>query len=151
MKKYVVRLASALLALVLLIAPASALTVEQAIELLEIYYYEELPEGAYEADSLDALLSTLDPYTEYMSQEAYQAFLGRLEGEVMSTAGIGVSIEYTEQGILVKEVFSGGGAQNGVTEKDRGPDRLPVSLILGFGCAAFPFRGKAFYVSSTFP
>lgn len=68
MKKYVVRLASALLALVLLIAPASALTVEQAIELLEIYYYEELPEGAYEADSLDALLSTLDPYTEYMSQ-----------------------------------------------------------------------------------
>lgn len=112
MKKYVVRLASALLALVLLIAPASALTVEQAIELLEIYYYEELPEGAYEADSLDALLSTLDPYTEYMSQEAYQAFLGRLDGEVMSTAGIGVSIEYTEQGILVKEVFSGGGAQN---------------------------------------
>lgn len=112
MKKYVTRLISALLALILLIAPASALTVEQAIELLEDYYYEELPEKAYDAASLEELLGMLDPYTEYMSQEYYQSFLDRLEGEVMSTAGIGVSIEYTEQGILVKEVFSGGGAQN---------------------------------------
>lgn len=112
MKKYVTRLISALLALILLIAPASALTVEQAIELLEVYYYEELPEKAHEAASLEELLGMLDPYTEYMSEESYQAFLGRLEGEVMSTAGIGVSIEYTEEGILVKEVFSGGGAQN---------------------------------------
>lgn len=111
MKKYLARLLSALLALVLLIAPASALTVEQAIDLLEIYYYEELPEKAYEADSLEELLGALDPYTEYMSQEYYQSFLGRLEGEV-SAAGIGVSIEYTEQGILIKEVFSGSGAQN---------------------------------------
>ena len=35
MKKYLSRLLSALLALILLVAPASALTVDQALELLE--------------------------------------------------------------------------------------------------------------------
>lgn len=111
MKKYLTRLAAMLLALVLLVTPALALTVDEALELLEDYYYGEIPEEAYEADSLDELVGMLDPYTEYMSRERYEQFLGLLEGET-STVGIGVSIEYTEQGILIKEVLSGGSAQD---------------------------------------
>ena len=53
MKKYLSRLTAALLALVLLTAPASALTVEQALELLEETYYYDIPEEAYGAASLD--------------------------------------------------------------------------------------------------
>lgn len=111
MKKHLTRLFSLLLALVLLIAPASALTVDQALDLLEEYFYYEIPDEAYEAESMDELIRILgDPYTSYMSPEAYQAFLAALEGD-SNTVGIGVTIQYTDQGILILETISGGSAR----------------------------------------
>ena len=111
MKKHLPRLFSLLLALVLLIAPASALTVDQALDLLEEYFYYEIPDEAYEAESMDELIRILgDPYTSYMSPEAYQAFLAALEGD-SNTVGIGVTIQYTDQGILILETISGGSAR----------------------------------------
>ena len=111
MKKYLSRLLALLLTLVLLIAPASALTVDQALELLEERYYYDIPAEAYEAGTLDELMEILgDPYTEYMSSEEYQAFLDALEGSA-GTVGIGVSIRYTEQGVLVLDTISGGSAR----------------------------------------
>lgn len=111
MKKYLTRLTAALLALVLLTAPASALTTEQALGLLEELYYYDIPEAAYEADTVGGIMDLLDdPYTVYMDEEEYKRFLGQLEG-VSGAVGIGVSMEYTEQGILVVEALSGGSAQ----------------------------------------
>ena len=110
MKKYLSRLLAVLLTLLLLIAPASALTVDQALELLEAMYYYDIPDEAYGAGTVDELIWALgDPYTQYMSAEDYQAFLDALEGDT-GTVGIGVSVRYTEQGILVVDTISGGSA-----------------------------------------
>ena len=111
MKKYLSRLLALVLALVLLALPASALTVDQALELLEEYYYYDIPGEAYEAGSVEELIRLLgDPYTSYMSPEDYQAFLESMEGET-DLVGIGVSMQYTDEGILVVEVIPGGSAQ----------------------------------------
>ena len=111
MKKYLSRLLALLLTLILLIVPASALTVDQALEILEALYYYEIPAEAYEAETLDELIAILgDPYTQYMSAEKYQAYLNALEGN-SGTVGIGVTAQFTEQGILVLETISGGSAK----------------------------------------
>ena len=111
MKKYLSRLLILLLTLLLLIAPVSALTVDQALELLEDLYYYDIPDEAYEAKTVDELIGLLgDPYTQYMSAEDYQAFLNALEGSA-GTVGIGVSIRYTEQGVLVVDTIAGGSAR----------------------------------------
>ena len=111
MKKCFARFACAVLALALLAAPASALTVPEALELLEERYYFDIPESAYEAGSLDELFQQLgDPYTYYMSREEYEAFLADVEGEV-NLVGIGAVIRLTQEGLLVDSVVSGGSAQ----------------------------------------
>lgn len=111
MKKYLSRLLSALLALVLLAAPASALTVDQALELLEDTYYYGIPDAAYEADSLEELFQILgDPYTRYLTPGQYQAFFDSVE-DTVNTVGVGVMIYFTDEGILVNDVVSGGSAQ----------------------------------------
>ena len=111
MKKHLSRLLALLLTLLLLIAPASALTVDQALEILEALYYYDVPDEAYGAGTVDELIGLLgDPYTDYMSAEEYRAFLNALEGNA-GTVGIGVSIRYTEQGILVVDTISGGSAR----------------------------------------
>lgn len=98
------------LALTMLVSTASALTVDQALELLEKEYLREIPVQAYEAESLEELFEILgDPYTYYMSKEEYQAFLDNVESTV-ELVGIGVSMQYTEQGIYVVEPLKNGGA-----------------------------------------
>lgn len=110
MKKYLSRFIAALLALSLLSAPASALTVDQALELLEDNYYFGLPDEAYQAQTLEELFGLLtDPYTQYMTEEQYAAFLDLVENTV-DMVGIGVEIDYTEDGFLVQKVLSGGAA-----------------------------------------
>ncbi len=111
MKKILRRLGAILLALTLLVTAASALTVEQALGLLETSYLRKIPEEAYQAKTLDELFDALgDPYTYYMSAEDYQAFLDSVE-HTTQLVGIGVSIQYTNNGILVVEALKGGSAQ----------------------------------------
>lgn len=113
MKKYLSRLMAACLAIALLAAPASALTVPQALELLEETYYYDIPEEAYGAADLDELIRLLgDPYTEYMSAEEYALFLELVE-DTVDMVGVGVEINYTTEGILIKNLISGGSAQEG--------------------------------------
>lgn len=113
MKKHLLRLLSALLCAVMLALPASALTVDQALELLEQVYLREIPDAAYQAESLDELFRLLgDPYTYYMTAEDYQAFLDSVESTI-DVVGIGVSIQYTDQGLLVVSVLDGSSAQEG--------------------------------------
>lgn len=111
MKKNLSRFMAALLALVLLTAPASALSVSQALELLEDNFYYDIPDEAYEAQTLDELIKLLgDPYTQYMTADQYALFLELVE-DTVDMVGIGVEIYFTEDGILIDNVLSGGSAQ----------------------------------------
>ena len=95
----------------LLLTSASALSVEEALDILEETYVYDLPPAAFEAGTLDELFSILgDPYTYYMTAEEYQAFLSSVEGD-SSVTGIGAGISYKEDGILVTQILPGGGAE----------------------------------------
>ena len=111
MKKYLSRFAAAALALALLVVPSYALTVPQALELLEGRYYYGVPDAAYGAADLDELFEMLgDRYTVYMTAEEYQAFLAAVE-DTVDMVGIGVTIKYAEGGLLVESLVPGGPAQ----------------------------------------
>lgn len=130
MKRYLSRLAAAALALVLLTAPASALSVSQALELLEDNFYYDIPDEAYQAQTMDELVNLLgDPYTQYLTAEQYAMFLDMVE-DTVDVVGIGVEINYTEEGFLIKKTLSGGSAE----EAGLQPDDLIVAVD-GTSCA----------------
>ncbi len=106
------RIGAALCVTAMLITSVSALSVEDALSLLEDRYVNEIPAAAYEAETLDELFALIgDPYTYYMTAEEYQAFLDSVEGND-SVTGIGAGINYTENGILIASILSGGGAED---------------------------------------
>jgi len=81
--------------------PASAFELEEIKGLLKDNYVDEIPEDVLALDSLDEILDALnDPYTSYMTQEEYTAFLDSVNGS--SVVGIGVS---------VRTIFEQGGYQ----------------------------------------
>lgn len=112
MKKLFRRLAAALIALSLCTAAALALSVEQALPLLEQYYVDPLPDAAYEAKNLAELFDAIgDPYTYYMSAAQYDAFERSLEQE-SSVTGIGATIVYTDEGVRITSLLDGGSAKD---------------------------------------
>lgn len=112
MKKLFRRLTAAICMLTLCLSSANALSVEQAIELLEKNYVDKLPAAAYEATTLDELFKVVgDPYTYYMSATAYESFNASVESETTVT-GIGAGIEYTVNGIRITSLLDGGGAKD---------------------------------------
>ena len=97
---------TAVLALVfsLLIFPTSALSVEDALDLLNEYYVDDLPPEAAQAQTLEELLSLLDdPYTVYMPEQQRKEFLESINDTKL--IGIGVSIEVHEKGIYISSVL----------------------------------------------
>lgn len=110
MKHPIRRLCAVLCAAVLLTSSASALSVKDARALLEEYYIDPLPESAYRAGTLKDLFSALgDPYSYYMSAEDYQDFNSTLEND-RSVVGIGVSVLFVQDGLLISSVLPGGSA-----------------------------------------
>ena len=68
MKKLLSSLLALTLGLSLAILPASALELDEARELLAVYYVDGVPPKVLELDSLDAILEAIgDPYTFYMT------------------------------------------------------------------------------------
>ena len=109
--KRIFRLAAGILAAALLAAPASALSVEEALGILDEAYVYDIPDPARDAETLDGLFALLgDPYTEYMTAEEYTQFLSDVDG-TQQLVGIGVSIQYTAEGILILDTIEGGSAQ----------------------------------------
>lgn len=119
MKKILCRIMALVCTCALLVTSVSALSVSDARALLEKNYIYELPEEAKSAKTLDELFSYVsDSYTYYMSQEEYAEFLSDVEHE-SSVTGIGASISYTDDGILLLSVLDGGGAADaGLTAGD---------------------------------
>ena len=98
MKKAISTLLALVLGLSLAVLPASALELEEAKELLAVYYVDGVPPEVLELDSLDAILEALgDPYTYYMTPEQYDWFNQSVNGQVV--VGIGATVE---------NAFSGG-------------------------------------------
>ena len=125
MKRILRRLCPLLRVLALCLTPASAMTVEEAIRLLNMHYVDELPAAVYEAETLEELFEALgDPYTYYMSAEQYEEFTDYVESET-SVTGLGVGIEYTADGILIGSVLPGGGAEEA--------GLVPGDLIIAIG------------------
>ena len=80
--KKLFRSLTAVLMCIGLVLPIHALSVEQAIELLDTHYIDDLPPAAYQAQTLDELLAALnDPYTVYLSAEEYRQFLDSINDE----------------------------------------------------------------------
>lgn len=108
--KLLKRLTAVLLTLVLLTTSAGALTVEQAKELLQTYYVDGLPQHVLEQTTIEDVLKALgDPYTEYFNAETYAAFMNSMKDDV--TYGIGVTMQLTDNGILIVSVLPGLGAE----------------------------------------
>ena len=120
MKRIIRRLSALLCILALCLTSADALSVEDAVRLLEANYVDVLPPAVYDAQTLDELFDAVgDPYTYYMSAEHYQSFQSTVEGEV-SVTGIGVAIDYSSDGISITSVLPGGGAEEvGLAPGDR--------------------------------
>ena len=104
MKRFFFRTAALLLSLCITITPAFALTVEQAIPLLEQRYVDKLPKAAYQAKTVEELIQAIgDPYTAYLTGDEYEAFLASFNDQ--KTVGIGVSIQAHDRGVLISSVL----------------------------------------------
>ena len=110
-RKAVIRRALALLlGLCLLLSTASALTVEQARELLEEKYVADIPEEILALPTVEEILAALgDPYTRYLTAPEYQAFLDTMNDT--ETVGIGVTASMTEKGLTIVQALPGSPAE----------------------------------------
>ena len=77
----------------LLAAPAArALTTEQAAELLQTFYIDEVPPSALEQPTVKEMVAALgDPYTEYFTPEEYANFVSSM----LDTSLVGIGVAYT--------------------------------------------------------
>ncbi len=108
--KKLFRSLTAVLVCIIFVLPVHALSVEQARELLDTYYIDNLPPAAYQAQTLEELIGALnDPYTVYLSAEEYQRFMDSINDE--KTIGIGVSIQEDLKGMLITSVLDDTPAQ----------------------------------------
>lgn len=107
------RLTAAALTLSLIALPgAQALTVEQAAELLQKVYVDEVPQSVLAQSTIEDMLDALgDPYTEYFTPEEYAAFGASMSDT--SLVGIGVMYRQTEEGLLLSDIIEGSPAEKG--------------------------------------
>ena len=97
---------AATLALTLaLTSAASALTPDQASELLKDYYIDDVPQSVLEQPTVQQMVEALgDPYTQYFTAEEYAQFLGTMED--VNVVGIGISALTTQEGLLIQRVYA---------------------------------------------
>ena len=86
------------------LSAAQALTPDQARELLQDYYIDEVPEDVLDQNTIQAMLEALgDPYTTYFSPEEYGAFTGSMSDT--DTVGVGIYSLVTADGPLIQRVY----------------------------------------------
>jgi C-terminal peptidase prc len=109
MKKRIFALA---LSLFLLLTSASALTVEQARELLNTYYIDEISEDVLGQSTIQEIIDALgDPYTKYYTAQEYDDFLSSMEDAQL--VGIGIRAYYLGDGILLEQIAPDSPASEG--------------------------------------
>ena len=112
-KKSFFRFGALMLIMSLSAAPAAqALTVQQAAELLQNSYVDEVPASVLEQPTIEKMLEALgDPYTEYFTPEGYQEFLAGMSDTEL--VGIGVKFSVGENGLYLEQVFDDSPAAKG--------------------------------------
>lgn len=97
------------------IPAAQALTVEQAAQLLEKYYVDEVPQSVLEQPTIKDMMEALgDPYTEYLTAEQFSNFNNSMSDTQL--VGIGVVSVQTEEGLLLDSVLKNSPAEKGGME-----------------------------------
>lgn len=71
---------------------------------LNMYYVDEINPAELTEKAIKNTLNTLDPYTNYYTEQDVETAKIRREGEY---GGVGVNVFYTKEGIQVKEVYKG--------------------------------------------
>lgn len=105
--RHFVRPLALTLSLTLALTPAaSALTTDQAGELLADYYIDEVPQSVLEQATVQQMIETLgDPYTQYFTAEEYAQFNSSMEDA--NLVGIGVSMLTVQEGLLIQRAYEG--------------------------------------------
>ena len=112
------RTAAFFLALSLLVLPAQALTVQEAGQLLQDYYIDDVPQDVLNQPTIDAMLDALgDRYTTYFTPGEYAAFLSGMQD--VQLTGIGVKLQLTDDGPTVHSVLDGSPASGGASRTPR--------------------------------
>lgn len=97
--------------------PALALTTDQARELLEEYYVDEVPRSVLDQDTIQGMLEALgDPYAEYWNAEEYAGYMATMSDA--DVVGIGVVCSANEEGLLVRRVVEDSPAQAAGLQRD---------------------------------
>lgn len=81
---------------------------DEVRNLVEQYYYKDVPETVLHSTTIQDLTGQLDPYSVYMTKEQYENFIASIERKLV---GIGVTIEEHEKGIKITSVIKGGSAE----------------------------------------
>ena len=71
---------------------------------LNMYYVDEINPAELTEKAIKNTLNTLDPYTNYYTEQDVENAKIRREGEY---GGVGINVFYTKEGIKIKEVFKG--------------------------------------------
>lgn len=71
---------------------------------LNMYYVDEINPAELTEKAIKNTLNTLDPYTNYYTEQDVENAKIRREGEY---GGVGINVFYTKEGIQIKEVFKG--------------------------------------------
>ena len=103
---------TAMLLAVLLCLPvaAQALTPDQLKELLSEYYLREVPRQALEAETVEDVIQALgDPYTMYLSRDAFELFQASMSDATL--VGIGITGAGAEDGLRIVGIYEDSPAQ----------------------------------------
>ena len=123
-------------------APTKPRLVDEVRGELSERYYRRVPPRVLRQGTVDELLTALDdPYTEYLNAAEYRQ-LKRRTGP--SYSGVGLSVEPSEQGLLVQAAYGGPAREAGIARGDVivAVDGRPVD-DLPFDHALTLFTGEA--------
>lgn len=116
------KLLAAALALALTLsagASAGAITVEQARELIQERYVDQVPAAALEQDTVEATIAALDdPYSWYLTPEELAEMLDTTVDEAVVGIGVTVSLHPEEDGVRIVRMEEGGPAQEAGLQVD---------------------------------
>lgn len=86
---------------------AAAEPIDEIRQLIKTYYIDNVPESVLSRSTGKEITNGLDPHSEYMSKQEYEAFINGIEQRIV---GIGVVLEESERGIKVISVITDGPA-----------------------------------------